>query len=125
MKRALVLVALLAVSTVVLAAVAHMSWDAPTQNTDNTAVPATGPGSIVSYTAEVGPCNAARDALTSVTQTITTPGLMTDSQDLGPGTWCAHVKATNTYGQDSAWSNVGNKVVAPPTPKPPTNFSIN
>ncbi len=127
MKKTTLFIALVAASLTAMAATLTATWTNPTQNTDGTAIPATGPGSIASTTVEYGPCNAAQTALASVTGTFSGTGSATTatSPNLAPGTWCAQARTVNTYGEVSAPSNVGVKTIAAPKPNAPTNFSWN
>ncbi len=124
MKKTLLAALFLSLSTLAMAAVLTFSWTAPTQNTDNSTIPASGAGSIVDYVVTYGPCNAGRTDLTSITGTIIRTTVSGVSPDLPPGTWCGYVQARNTYGNVSAPSNVAFKVIPAPTPKPPENFSF-
>lgn len=126
MKRIALGISLFILAAVAVAATIHASWTMPTTNTDGSAIPATGAGSIVSSTVEYGPCNAARDAIASVTGSVVVPGTATvyDTPNLGPGIWCARVRVTNTYGSASAFTPVGVKVIDAPTPNAPTNFTF-
>lgn len=113
-------------ASVAFAAVLNFSWTPPTQNTDGTAIPASGAGSITEYIISYGPCNPGRTALTSVTGTLTraAPNLTAVSPDLPPGTWCGYAQVRNTYGETSDPSGVASKVIGNPKPNPPTNFSM-
>lgn len=134
MRKSLMIgIAAALVASVALASTLNISWQNATLNEPevpggpNTPIPTSGPGSLVSTTVEYGPCNAAKDALASVTGTIVTPypGTAPATQpDVAPGTWCGRAKHTNTYGADSAWTAVKSTVKAAPVPKPPSNFSF-
>lgn len=108
------------------AAVLNFSWQNATENTDGSPIPLTGDARIVSTTVEYGPCNAARDALESVTNTAIATGTNTSAQsiDLPPGTWCARAAHVNGYGNVSAWSPIAVRVIETPKPKPPSNFTF-
>ena len=125
-RKAWMAVAVAAFATVAFAAVLSFSWTAPTENTDGSAIPSSGAGSLTEYVISYGPCNSGRTALTSVTGTVVraAPNLSAVSPDLAPGTWCGYAQARNTYGVLSDPSNVGFKVIDAPKPKPPTNFSM-
>lgn len=114
------------VPALALAAVVSGSWTMPTTNTDGSAIPATGAGSLTGSVMEYGPCNATRTALASVTGTVPvpTPATSAVTPNLGPGTWCAQVRVSNTYGEASDWSDVKFKVIDAPKPGKPTNFSF-
>lgn len=129
MKRSkflLITLSLVLASGVAFAAVLNFSWTNATQNTDGSAIPASGPGSIEATIVSYGPCNAARTALTSITGTVTRTGaqLSGQSPDLPPGVWCAYAQHRNTFGVLSDPSGVGNRVIDPPKPNPPSNFSF-
>lgn len=125
-KAALACIAASLLATVALAAVLNFSWTNPTQNTDGSAIPASGAGSLTETVVSYGPCNAGRTGLTSITGTVTRtqPNLTAGSPNLPPGTWCGYAQVKNTYGELSDPSNVDFEVVAAPKPNPPTNFSM-
>lgn len=108
------------------AAVINISWTNATTNTDGSAIPSTGDGRIIATNIEYGPCNAARDGLASVTNTIVVSGTAATAQtpDLPPGTWCARAAHVNSYNKASAWSDVAVRVIEAPTPNRPTNFTF-
>jgi hypothetical protein len=109
----------------VLAAVFTGTWTNATQNTDGSAIPATGPGSITQTTLQYGTCNGA-DFLGLIGE-VQAAGTATSQSlpDLGPGTYCFRAKHTNTFGNSSAYSNVMTKTVAAPVPNPPVLTGIN
>lgn len=126
MKKLFTAIVLSTFAVVAIAATLTGTWTLPTLNTDGSSIPATGAGALVGSTMEYGPCNAARDALVSVTGTVNVTGSVATAviPNLGPGTWCAHVRVSNTYGEASDWSNVGFKVIDAPKPNAPTNFTL-
>ena len=96
-----------------------VSWTYPTTNTDGTAIPATGAGSISGFVLEWGTCSGtafgsklggAAPAAPATSYTIT---------GLAPGTYCVRLAAVNTYAIVSAFSSVATKTIAAPTPNPP------
>jgi hypothetical protein len=125
-KTALAGVVACLLATAAMAAVLNFSWTNPTQNTDGSAIPASGAGSLTETVISYGPCNATRTAMTSITGTVTraAPNTTDASPDLPPGTWCGYAQAKNTYGQLSSPSNVSFRVVDAPVPNQPTNFSM-
>lgn len=126
MKRFIALgAAIFLCASVALGAVLHATWTNATANTDASAIPASGPGSIASSELEYGTCNTAKDAIATVSQIIPVAGQgqTMDSPDLPPGDWCAHVRNINTYGAKGLWSDVKSKTIAPPTPGKVTNFT--
>jgi hypothetical protein len=100
----------------------------PTTNTDNTAIPSTGAGSLVTLRIEYGTCSAANVFGTKageVSRTAGAPGAQfTHTINLNPGTTCVRAAVSNTFGTESAASNVVSKVVSPPTPRPPQLATI-
>lgn len=121
---------LLALPALALAAVLTVTWTHPSQNTDNTAIPATGPGSIASTRVEYGTCAPGSTPAAPVFGSksgevvVTGQAQTTPLPNLGPGTYCGRAFTTNTYGEESAASNVAQKTINAPVPKPPTNFSL-
>lgn len=119
----------LAVASVALAEVLTATWENPTTNTDGSAIPATGAGSLASSRLEYGTCTGSGSTLalgTKLGEVVTnTNGTTAKTPDLAPGTYCGQVRVTNTYGSESDPSPVAQKVVAAPKPNKPTNFSWN
>lgn len=113
-------------ASVALAAVGAVSWTNATTNTDESPIPVAGDGSIAQTRVEYGPCNAAKDALASVTGTLTTAGTVqaVNTPNLVPGVWCARAQHVNSYGTAGLWTGVVVKTVAPPVPKAPTGFTF-
>ena len=95
-----------------------VSWTQPLTNTDSSAIPASGPGSIAQNRVQWGTCVGAAFGTQIGVQTIpaATSYVVTG---LPPATYCFRVYALNTYGQTSLASNVTTKDVPPPTPNPP------
>ena len=116
----------LLIAGLALAAILTVNWQNATTNTDGSAIPASGPGSLTETRIEYGTCNAARTAIASVLGTITVPGTATTAQspDLGPGVYCARAQHVNTYGVASDWSNVASREILAPKPNPPSNFGF-
>lgn len=124
-RRAGLAVALLLVAAAAIAAVATGTWTNATQNTDGTAIPATGAGSLTSTTMEWSVCGTGDTFTTALGQVTVPANLLTAvTPDLGPGRFCFRAFHTNSYGVASDPSGVVVKVVSPPKPKPPGNFSI-
>lgn len=129
MKRFYLSLSILALALIGIAAVneAHAgslqaTWTAPTSNTDGTAIPATGAGSITKYTLYYGLCVGS--ALPATPTKLDVTALTVTVSGLAPGTWCTAVTATNTFGQESAQTNVATKVILAPTPNPPGNLTL-
>lgn len=97
----------------------NVTWTNPTQNTDGTAIPASGDGSLTGTRVEWGVCNGTTWGGTTGERVVPAPGTTTKITNLAPGTWCVRGYARNTYGLESAPSGVASKVIVPPTPNPP------
>lgn len=101
------------------AADVRVSWTNPTQNTDGTAIPATGAGSIATNRVEWGSCVGAAFGTPAGSQSIpvATSYVVTG---LAPALHCFRLTATNTYGSESGVSGVAQRNVVAPVPNPPT-----
>lgn len=106
------------------AATITTSWQNATQNTDNSAIPATGAGSIVNTRIEWGTCNADNFGTKMGEKLVAGAVTTTDTPELAPGRWCLRAFHINTYGVVSDTSNVAIKVIDAPKPKPPTGFTV-
>lgn len=116
-------VLLLGAASLAVAATFNVSWNNATQNTDSSPIPASGPGSIVSTRIEYGSCSGTAFGTKQGEFTVTGQAETGTTPDLAPGTYCLRAFHRNTYGQESGPSNVAQKVVAAPTPRPPSGFS--
>jgi hypothetical protein len=96
-----------------------VTWTQPVTNTDGSAIPATGAGSIASNRVEWGGCAAGAFGTKAGEKVVSPAASSTTITNLGPGTWCFQVFARNTYGAESAASNVASKLVPVPVPNPP------
>jgi len=115
---AVVALSLFAVHKCHAATTAQLTYTAPTTNTDSSAIPATGPGSISSYAIQWGSCSGS--SIGTVAGTATATALTYTVTGLTPGTtYCFQVAAVNTYGAQSAWSNAVNATITTPIPNPP------
>jgi hypothetical protein len=103
------------------------TWNNPTQNTDNSAIPATGAGSLASGRLEFGTCGTGGTFGTKAGEiplTLAQVNARTVTQtNLLPSTICGRVMVSNTYARESAASNVATVTVQTPTPKPATGLS--
>lgn len=113
----------LCVAMVAQADTVTVSWVLPTTNTNGTAIPATGAGSLASIRVEYGTCNGA--AFGTKAGEVSRPGNSTSTTlNLNPGTTCVRAFAVNSYGLESDTSNVASKVIEPPRPNPPQLTTI-
>lgn len=125
MKKLAAFLTLFFVVPLTLAAVLNTSWQNATTNTDGSAIPATGPGSVTTRI-EYGTCNAARTAIVTVLGTLTpAQGATTaPTPDLPPGIYCARAQHVNSFGVASVFSAVASREVLAPQPNPPSNFTF-
>jgi hypothetical protein len=104
------------------------TWTNPTTNTNASAIPATGAGSLDGAKLEYGTCSAPGVFGTKAGEVVRARGTgaqpSTASVNLQPGTSCLRVVVYNTFGNTSSPSNVTVSVVPAPTPSPPTNLTV-
>lgn len=102
------------------AADASLTWQHPSRNVDNSLIPATGPGSIAATRVEYGTCNGTAFGTAEGQQVFTgtvTTGTITG---LTAGrSYCFRAFSRNTFGEESAASNVVARAIPAPTPQPP------
>lgn len=100
----------------------------PSTNTDTSAIPATGQGSLNNLRIEYGTCGTGGAFGTKageVNRPPVAPGAQfSEVLNLDPGTTCVRAFVRNTYGVESDPSNVASKVVAPPKPGAPVLTTI-
>lgn len=112
---------------VAYAATHTVSWTKATVNTDGSAIPATGPGSVTT-TVELGTCNAdgsnfvkAGNIVSDSAGTSAPTGNLAFNQTI-----CVRAFHVNTYGNQSAYTPVIRYTeVAAPTPNPPILVGVN
>ena len=98
----------------------NVSWVNPTANTDGSAIPTSGAGSLTGTRVEWGTCSGTAFGTRAGEVTVPAPATSTVVQNLTPGTWCVRAFSRNTYNVESAASNVASRTVNPPVPNPPT-----
>lgn len=103
---------------------AVLTWTLATQNTDGTAIPASGPTSLASTRVEWGSCSGSNFGTKAGEQVVAKPAVTYTVTGLAPGTWCFRAYSRNTYGAESDPTNVVSKVIAPPTPQPPGTLTV-
>lgn len=103
------------------------SWTNPTTNTDNSAIPASGAGSLSSGRLEFGTCNGTAFGTKAGEVPLTQADVTAHSVkqlNILPSTVCGRVYVRNTFSVESAASNVASVTVNPPTPGNPTGLSV-
>lgn len=103
---------------------AVLTWTLATQNTDGTAIPASGPGSLTGTRVEWGSCSGSSFGTKAGEQLVAKPAVTYTVTNLAPGTHCFRAYSRNTYGQESAPTNAVQKVIAPPVPQPPGTLTV-
>jgi len=116
-----VLLALALAPYVALAGVATVSWSPPVTNTDGSTIPLTGEGSITETRVQYGTCASGGGFGTASGQVIVAmPATSVEINSFSSGqTVCFRAFAKNTFGIESAASNVASKTFDPPKPRPP------
>ena len=107
------------------AADAELTWTYPTANTDGSAIPASGAGSIASTVLEWGSCSGTAFGTKAGGTTAAAPTKAYTVTGLAVGTHCFRAAVVNSYGVQSDWTAAVQKVVAPPKPNPPTFVTVN
>ncbi len=102
-----------------VAATLTVSWTNPVTNTDGSAIPASGAGSLTGTRAQYGTCSGTAFGTMIAEQVVAAPATSASWSSVGPGTYCARGFARNTYGAESVASNVASRVIPVPVPEPP------
>ena len=119
------LLSLLLLPVLALANTATVTWTPPTTNTDGSAIPASGAGSIASYRVEWGSCVSGAFGTKAGEQVVTAPTTSLVVTPLTAGqTYCFRAYAKNTFGAESGPSSVASKLIPPPVPNPPTIVTV-
>lgn len=116
LKRILAIAALSLLSFVSYAGDAVLTWTAPTQNVDGTAIPATGPGSLAGFRIYYRPSTSSTDTLIVVSDPLATTYTITG---LVSGTWNFQMTAYNAENVESDKSNAVSKTILE-APLPPS-----
>jgi hypothetical protein len=108
------------------AAEAELTWTPPTQNTDNSPIPATGPGALTQHSILYGACNAGKTALLAapppVTVVVPMPAATRIITGLGAGSWCFAARAETASAQSVFTPFVSKDIIL--QPKPPTGLVV-
>jgi hypothetical protein len=112
-----------------------ITWVNATRNTDNTTIPATGPGSLARTTVEYGSCLSRNPDVfgTKIGEIfVAAPANSLTVNLVVVQEYCLRAFHSNTYATtfnttaagNSAFSNTAVTTVAPPTPQPPASITI-
>jgi len=123
MKNYILALSLLLFGSLAGATTVTVTWSPPTQNTDDSAIPASGAGSLKTYRIEYGTCSAPGVFAVKAGEVTRTAPASSTVLNLNPGTTCVRVFVANTYDVESDASNVATSVVPFPRPKAPTQTS--
>lgn len=100
-----------------------VTWTPPTQNTDGSAIPATGAGSIDQTRVEYGTCSGPTSSVFGTKAgevAVPAPATSVKITGFAPATRsCFRAYARNTYGVESVASLTVAKDIPAPTPNPP------
>lgn len=107
------------------AANADLTWTYPANNTDGTAIPASGAGAISATVIEWGSCSGAAFGERAGGATLPAPAKAYTVTGLGVGTHCFRAAVTNSFGVQSDWTAAVQKVIAAPKPNPPAFVTVN
>lgn len=98
-----------------------VSWTLPVNNTDGTAIPASGAGSLTNIKLFRASTSS---GVPSATAILLPPTATSHALDLPAGPHYFGVKAANTFGNDSDMSNVANTTAAPSTDSASATLTI-
>lgn len=111
-----------------LAADVTWTWNNPTLNTDGSAIPVSGAGSLTTGRFEFGTCGTGGAFGTKAGEIPLTAAMVAAKSvkqtDILPSTICGRVFVSNTYARESGASNVASVTVQPPTPGNPAGLSV-
>jgi len=103
---------------------AALTWTLATQNTDGSAIPASGPTSLASTRVEWGTCNGSDFGTASGQQTVPTPATTYTVTGLAAGVWCFRAYSRTVAGLESAPTVVVTKTILQAPPNPPGNLTV-
>ena len=101
------------------AGTAVLTWTAPTQNTNGSAIPATGPGSLAGFKIYYKLSTATTETVVTVADPTARTYTITP---LGTGTWNFQMTAYNVENTESARSGTATKTITEAPLPPATTF---
>ena len=103
---------------------AALTWTRATQNTDGSAIPASGPTSLAATRVEWGTCSGSAFGTVAGQQTVATPATTYTITGLAAGVWCFRAYSRTVAGLESAPTNVVTKTILQSPPQPPGNLTV-
>ncbi len=103
---------------------AALTWTLATQNTDGTAIPASGPTSLAATRVEWGTCSGSAFGTAVGQQTVATPAVTYTVTGLAAGVWCFRAYSRTVAGLESAPTNAVTKTILQAPPHPPGNLTV-
>ena len=103
---------------------AALTWTLATQNTDGTAIPASGPTSLTATRVEWGTCSGSAFGTVVGQQTVATPATTYTVTGLAAGVWCFRAYSRTVAGLESAPTVVITKTILQAPPQPPGNLTV-
>lgn len=103
---------------------AALTWTLATQNTDGSAIPASGPTSLASTRVEWGTCSGSNFGTAIGQQTVATPATTYTITGLAAGVWCFRAYSRTVAGLESAPTNAVTKTILQAPPQPPGNLTV-
>ena len=103
---------------------AVLTWTLATQNTDGSAIPASGPTSLASTRVEWGTCSGSNFGTASGQQIVATPAVTYTVTGLAAGVWCFRAYSRTVAGLESAPTVAVTKTILQAPPNPPGNLTV-
>lgn len=103
---------------------AVLTWTLATQNTDGTAIPASGPTSLASTRVEWGTCSGSNFGTKAGEQVVAKPATTHTVTNLSAGTYCFRAYSRTVAGLESAPTNAVTKTILQAPPNPPGNLVV-
>ena len=103
---------------------AALTWTLATQNTDGSAIPASGPTSLASTRVEWGTCSGSNFGTAVGQQIVATPATTYTITGLAAGVWCFRAYSRTVAGLESAPTNAVTKTILQAPPNPPGNLTV-
>ncbi len=103
---------------------AALTWTLATQNTDGSAIAASGPTSLAATRVEWGTCSGSDFGTATGQQIVATPATTYTITGLAAGVWCFRAYSRTVAGLESAPTNAVSKTILQAPPNPPGNLTV-